>query len=113
MSDENPTLNQAGADAGDKHSALEHNLKSRDTWLRLVFILVYCLIVSIATLVGSFIVGVGFIWVLVTGEVNRQLQQVGQSLASYVYQVVRYLTFNSDQKPFPFGADWPSAAADQ
>jgi hypothetical protein len=46
---------------------------------------------------------------LFTGEINKQLQQIGQSVAGYMYQIVRYLTFNTEDKPFPFGGSWPSA----
>ena len=67
------------------------------------------MLISLAGLVGCFVVVVGFCWVLFTGETNRQLQQVGQSIASYLYEIVRYLTFNTDDKPFPFGGDWPAA----
>jgi hypothetical protein len=37
---------------------------------------------------------------------------VGQSLARYIYENVRYLTFNTDERPFPFGGKWPSARSD-
>ncbi|MBT8099949.1 MAG: DUF4389 domain-containing protein, partial [Gammaproteobacteria bacterium] len=29
---------------------------------------------------------------------------------TYTYQLIRYLTFNSDVRPFPFDDDWPSSA---
>ena len=74
--------------------------------------LISCVLVSIASLVGSVVVVLGFFWVLFTGEVNRQIQQVGQSLAGYIYEIIRYLTFNTDQKPFPLGGDWPSSEPD-
>jgi hypothetical protein len=73
---------------------------------------IFCLLIGLASLVGSFVVVLGFLWVLFTGEINRELQQTGQSLASYIYQIVRYLTFNSEKKPFPFGEGWPSAEFD-
>jgi hypothetical protein len=63
----------------------------------------------VAFLAGSLIVGLGFFWVLFTGEVNRQIQQAGQSLASYMYNIARYLTFNTDEKPFPLGGEWPTS----
>ena len=40
-------------------------------------------------------------------------QQAGQVVAGYIYEIIRYLTFNTDEKPFPFGGDLPSAAADE
>eukprot|EP00494_Astrolonche_serrata_P017033 UN17208 len=42
----------------------------------------------------------------ITGDVNSRLLKLGQGLASYVYQVIQFLTFNSDYHPYPFGA-WP------
>jgi hypothetical protein len=57
----------------------------------------------------SLVVILGFCWVLFTGEKNDQLQQAGQAIADYLYEIIRYLTFNSEEKPFPFGNDWPSA----
>jgi hypothetical protein len=49
---------------------------------------------------------------LFTGEVNRQVQQVGQSIATYMYENIRYLTFNTEDRPFPLGNDWPSGSAE-
>ena len=70
--------------------------------------LISCILLGLAHMVGTVVVVLGFFWVLFTGEVNRQVQQVGQSLANYVYEIVRFLTFNTDVRPFPLGGDWPS-----
>ena len=107
MGDDNPTVDHAAVDDTDSRK-IEQNLKSRTTWLRLLFMCLCALLISLASFVGSVVVVLGFLWVLFNGEVNRQLQQTGQSIASYIYEIVRYLTFNSESKPFPFGADWPS-----
>jgi hypothetical protein len=47
-------------------------------------------------------------WVLFTGETNKPLEKFGQSLATYNYQIIRYLTFNTEKRPFPFYLDWPA-----
>ncbi len=113
MNNENPPADHAFADDSEPGKpALEENLKSRATWTRLLFMLICYILVSIASLVGTFVVVLGFFWVLFTGEVNRQLRQVGQSLAGYIYEIVRYLTFNTDDRPFPLGGEWPSADAE-
>jgi hypothetical protein len=49
-----------------------------------------------------------FFHVLFTGNTNEQLKTFGHSLAIYSYEIVDYLTFNTETKPFPLGADWPS-----
>ena len=56
-----------------------------------------------------------FIFSLVTGANNTNLREFGDSLGRYIQQMVAFLTYNSDDKPFPF-TPWPentdSAAID-
>ena len=107
MSD-NPTVDQVAGEGPEKVN-VEENIKSRTTWMRLLFMCIYAVSISLTGMVGSVIVVLGFLWVLFTGEVNRELRQVGQAIADYMYEIVRFLTFNTDDKPFPFGGPWPSA----
>jgi hypothetical protein len=104
--DEQPEPRQAGV-------PIEENIKSRSTWMRLLFMAVFYVLATLASAVGSVVVVLGFFWVLFTGEKNRQLQQAGQVVAGYIYEIIRYLTFNTDEKPFPFGSDLPAAAIDE
>lgn len=112
MSDQGMGGDNFSSGAGSAGRPIEENLKSRATWTRLLFMVICYVLVTIASFVGTFVVVFGFLWLLITGEVNRQIQQAGQSLAAYIYQIVRYLTFNSDDRPFPLGEDWPSGTAD-
>lgn len=111
MSDNDTRDDAARAADNGSPRPLEENLKSRATWTRLLFMVICCILISIACFVGWFVVVFGFLWVLFAGEVNTQLRQVGQSIASYVYENIRYLTFNTDDRPFPLGNDWPSGGA--
>jgi hypothetical protein len=113
MTEQNPTIDSASDDGAGTGKPIEENLKSKATWTRLLFMVICCFLVSISGFVGTFVVVLGFLWLLITGEVNRQLQEVGQSLAAYIYEIVRYLTFNTDDKPFPLGGEWPSGNAEQ
>ena len=112
MSEHNPTLDPTPGDDMGNGRPIEENLRSKATWMRLLFMVICCMLVSISSFVGTFVVVFGFLWLLFTGEVNRQIQQVGQSLASYIYKIIRYLTFNTDERPFPLGGEWPSGSAD-
>ena len=107
MSD-NPTIDQVSGEEPAK-AKVEENIKSRTTWMRLLFMCIYAVIISLTGMVGTVIVVLGFLWVLFTGEVNRELRQIGQAIADYMYEIVRFLTFNTDDKPFPFGGAWPVA----
>ena len=95
-------------DSSQKPSELEQNLRARSTWLRLVFMIVIAICHQVGQLVGSLIVVLQFLHVLFTGKPNERLLDAGSSLAQYVYQVVEYLTFNTEVRPFPFDAEWPA-----
>lgn len=83
----------------------EH-LKSRNTWLRLVFMLVFAVIFYISEFVMFAVAALQFLWKLFTGEVNERLTAFGANLAEFMRRIVLFLTFNSDEMPFPF-SDWP------
>ena len=109
MSNENPPADHVISDNNDSGIPIEENIKSRSTWLRLLFMVVFYVLATVTSAVLSVVVVLGFFWVLVTGEKNGQLQQAGQVIAAYLYEIIRYLTFNTEDKPFPFGKDLPSA----
>jgi hypothetical protein len=113
MSDENSPADDVVTEDTAGTKPIEENIKSRATWTRLLFMVICCILVSIASFVGTFVVIFGFLWLLFTGEVNAQLRQVGQSLAAYIYEIIRYLTFNSDERPFPLGGEWPAGDIDE
>ena len=111
MSNNNPPADHVVSGNDEAGAPIEENIRSRSTWLRLLFMIAFYAIGTVTTAVLSVVVVLGFLWVLFTGEKNDQLQQAGQVIAGYLYEIVRYLTFNTEDKPFPFGNDLPSADA--
>lgn len=89
---------------------LATNLKSKAVWLRLFFMLVVLFLYSVSRVVVGAVIVLQFFWVLLSGRKNAQLAGLGQALATYTYQIVRYLTFVTDERPFPFDVPWPSSA---
>ena len=109
MSDTNPPADHVFEDSKNSGKPIEEHIKSKATWTRFLFMVICSILVWLASIVGAVVVVLGFLMVLFTGEVNRELRGIGQSLATYIYENIRYLTFNSDERPFPFGGEWPSA----
>ena len=109
--------NDAEAEGADKTTeekeasanTVVDNIKAKSTWLRLFFILVIALLYSVSRLVVGAVVLLQFFFVLFTGKTNNQLLSFGQSLSTYTYQVVCYLTFNTEERPFPFDIEWPKS----
>lgn len=85
----------------------ESNVKSRSTWLRLVWIVVFCALYAVSRVVVAAVVVLQFFWVLFSGATNPRLTSLGHSLALYTCQVIDYLTWNTHVRPFPFEEDWP------
>lgn len=95
-----------------RSAAFEDHVKSRTTWLRFLFMIVFIFLYFLSRLVVITVVALQFLWVLFTGETNDRLRSFGQSLATYTFQIIRYLTYNTDVRPFPFDEDWPPGNAD-
>jgi hypothetical protein len=82
------------------------NIKQQSTWLRGLYMLMFALFYGIAEFVLFAVVLFQFLFKLFTGKTNIRLLKLGKGLASYIYQIIQYLTFNSDYKSYPLGA-WP------
>ncbi len=87
---------------------IKENVKDSSTWLRGLFILLFTVLLGLAKFITGMIVLFQFGHTLITRQTNPQLLAWGASLAAYIQSVLLYLTYNTDDKPFPF-ADWPDA----
>ena len=89
---------------------VKENVKNPDVWLRGLFILIFGVILYFAVILVWLVVVFQFVTRLLTGEVNRQVADFNGGLLLYVSLVLGYITFQSDDKPFPF-SPWPEQAA--
>ena len=111
MTDANPPADEIineSPEPGDG-SKMEDNLKSKSTWMRLIFMIVFAAIANLTLVIAGFIVVIGFLFVLFTGDVNEKVKQAGAVVSSYLAEIIRYLTFNTDTKPFPFDGELPKS----
>ena len=90
-------------------SKIMENLSKGQTWVRGLFMLLFLLIYGVTEVLVSAVVVLQFFFVLFSGEQNVRLREFGSSLSAYVYQIMSYWTYNSEEKPFPFG-EWPGPA---
>lgn len=82
------------------------NLLNPDTWIRLLYMIVFGILSILARMVVWVVAVLQFLLVLVTGRDNKNLRDLGQGASKWTCQAFLFLTFNSDDKPFPF-SDWP------
>ena len=86
---------------------IKQNIKERTTWMRGLYMLLFLIFYSVAKVIIFSIIAFQFVLSLLTGKTNDRLIKLGQSLSTYLYQILTFLTFNSEEHPYPFGA-WPS-----
>ena len=76
---------------------IKERLQRNETWQRGLYMLFFIIAIILFQ----------FITIILTGSTNEQLLKFGQNLSTYLYQITQFLTFNSEEHPFPF-SKWPS-----
>ncbi len=74
--------------------------------IRLLYTLLYLLVFEIIKLFVQITVVFQYIFLLITLEYNSPVRNFSNKLSTYAYEVIRYLTLNNNQRPFPFN-DFP------
>ncbi len=85
---------------------MKQRLTNGTLWLRALYMLFYAIAYGIAETIVVFLSIVQFLVILFTGQANERLLSFGNNLATYVYQILRFSTFNSELRPFPVDS-WP------
>ena len=88
------------------------NLKNGQTWLRGIFMILFGLIYSVTEVIVFVVILLQFFFVLFTGRQNVRLKEFGEGLSVFIYQIVSYWTYNSEERPFPF-AKWPGGSDEE
>ena len=84
----------------------KENLSARGTWMRLVYMVLFAIAFYVSEFVLVFVVVIQFLFKLISGAALQALTQLGQSLATYVYQIILFMTFKTEDMPYPF-SPWP------
>ncbi len=85
---------------------IKENVTRRSIWLRLVFMIVLAVAFNVAEFITFAVVAFQFLASLFTGQSSDQLTRFGRNLARYLQQIIVYMTFATEEKPFPF-TSWP------
>ncbi len=92
-------------------NSLSSNLTNTDSWKRLVLCVLFLFVSSLLRIAVFAVFVAQTLFVLLTGEKNTRLQSFADVLRNYIYQVIGYVTYSSDHRPFPFN-DLPTASSD-
>jgi hypothetical protein len=96
---------------------IRSNLLTTDHWIRILYMAAFAVAGWVVILILSVIACFQVIIVLLGGEVNTRLRNAGSMFALYFLQLLNYLLYVSEEKPWPFGAfpehEAPRAASSQ
>lgn len=81
---------------------LPQQLLAKDKWMRFLYMVLFGFIGYMIRFIVLILIVLQFFTVLFTGTSNATLLQLGQVLSTYTYQILLFLTYNSEEKPYPF-----------
>lgn len=85
---------------------IKTNVKSKSIWMRGLFMLLFAILYGVAEFVLAVIAIFQFGHALFTGRPNDNAKEFGFSVGRYIFDITKFVTFNTDEKPFPF-SPWP------
>jgi len=88
------------------HKSEEMTPSRKDILIRLLYTLLYLLVFEIIKLIIQIAVVFQYIFLFITLDYNKPVRNFSNKLATYTYDVIRYLTLNKNLRPFPFN-DYP------
>ena len=87
------------------------NLKQSSVWVRIILMVAFAVVLYPVFLVLLVLMIAQMLFVIITGESNANLRSLGVALSAYIFQIVQFMSYVTDVKPFPF-SDSPKAKND-
>ena len=81
---------------------MSKNYENKSAWMRVLFVVLFWIVFYVTQLVLAAVVVAQCAFTVFTGNANNHLLKFGDMLAKYVQDILRYVTFNTDERPFPF-----------
>ena len=77
-----------------------------ETFSRIFYTVLLFIIGWVSLWVFCFVVIIQFGFLLITGQVNTNLKGFNKEVGLFLFDIIKFLSFQTNQKPFPF-RDWP------
>ncbi|HIF19945.1 MAG TPA: DUF4389 domain-containing protein [Gammaproteobacteria bacterium] len=87
--------------------AKKDNYPMRDRLIRVLYVILFTIIFSVCRFVLGCIILIQICFDLIEGKPNHRLKQFSLEFKDYIAEIIAFLTYQTEIKPFPF-SDWPS-----
>jgi hypothetical protein len=82
-------------------------LSAKDKWVRALFMVLFVVVSTFVRPIIFAMALIQFFFVLFTNNPNANLLKFSESLCRFAYQIYLYITYGTQEKPFPFSS-WPT-----
>jgi len=89
----------------------QSNLTNPDFWIRLLYMVLFWFLSWLARAAVAIIALVQAVLVLINDQGHPRLRNLGRGIARWTEQNYLFLTFATEEKPYPF-QDWPAFVDD-
>jgi hypothetical protein len=87
-------------------SVIKDKDKNPEIFSRIFYTILFAFIGWMSLWVFGFVVLIQFGFLLITGQVNKNLKGFNKEVGLFLFDMIKYLSFQTSVKPFPF-RDWP------
>ena len=96
----------------EKLDEIVDNLRKPNSWIRLVFMIAFAVFLYLIIAPVILVIMIAqVLFTLLTGSQNTNLKDFSNALAEYIYQILNFLLYGIEDKPFPF-TDFPRVRDD-
>ena len=85
-----------------KVNGIIDRIKNSNSWLRVLLMFGYLVVLYVIALLAVVIMVAQTLFVFASGAPNSNLIIFGEALAEYIKQIIDFLFYKSNTKPFPF-----------
>jgi hypothetical protein len=99
-----PSVEKAEILVKESDQMIEAVASRKGIVIRLLYTILFLIVLEIVKLCVQVAVVFQYIYLLITRRHNTPVRIFSNQLAAYAYRVLRYVTLNENERPFPFSA---------
>ena len=88
--------------AEQNQQQVKHNLQDTNQWIRILYMVLFWGVLYFSMMVAGVLIFIQVLFALITGTENKNLRDFSADLIKYINQILLFLTYNEERKPFPF-----------
>ena len=95
-----------------ENEKLKQNISNKSQWLRVIYMILFAVVLYITMLVVGLIANVQLLFVLLSGQRNENIAEFAANVSDYIYRIVAFLTYTDERLPYPFSS-WKAQCRDK